>query len=85
MIPAIRSIKTVVLVAAALLLVEAVPVHAYVDPGSGSMLLQLVTGGVAGLLILVRLYWQRLKNLIRGRAADEPVATSRAEAAKDRS
>lgn len=32
---------------------------AYIDPGSGSMLLQLILGGVAGLFVIIRLYWHR--------------------------
>jgi len=35
------------------------PAHAYLDPGSGSMILQLLLGGVAGLLIIAKLYWRR--------------------------
>jgi len=37
--------------------------HAYVDPGSGSMLLQLLLGGVAGAAVLVKYYWQRIRAL----------------------
>lgn len=37
--------------------------HAYLDPGSGSMLLQLVLGGLAGLAVIAKLYWQRLRGL----------------------
>jgi hypothetical protein len=33
---------------------------AYIDPGSGSMLLQLLLGGVAGLAVAVKLFWRRL-------------------------
>ena len=33
---------------------------AYLDPGSGSMLLQLVLGGLAGLAVIAKLYWHRL-------------------------
>jgi hypothetical protein len=33
---------------------------AYLGPGSGSMLLQLLLGGVAGLVVVVKLYWRRL-------------------------
>jgi hypothetical protein len=33
---------------------------AYLDPGSGSMLLQLLLGGVAGLAVVVKLFWHRL-------------------------
>ncbi|HJR75716.1 MAG TPA: hypothetical protein VJ805_02050 [Nitrospiraceae bacterium] len=34
---------------------------AYIDPGSGSILLQLILGGVAGVLVVVKMYWQKLK------------------------
>jgi hypothetical protein len=33
---------------------------AYLDPGSGSMLLQLILGGVAGLVVVFKLYWGQL-------------------------
>ena len=36
------------------------PAQAYLDPGSGSMLLQILLGGTAGLAVLLKLYWQRL-------------------------
>lgn len=36
------------------------PAHAYLDPGTGSMLLQLLLGGVAGLLVVGKLYWHRI-------------------------
>lgn len=39
------------------------PAHAYLDPGTGSMILQLLLGGVAGALVICKLYWDRLKGL----------------------
>jgi len=33
---------------------------AYLDPGSGSMFLQLLLGGVAGVVMLLKFYWHRL-------------------------
>jgi hypothetical protein len=36
------------------------PAYAYLDPGSGSMMVQLLLGGVAGGVVLVRMYWGRL-------------------------
>jgi hypothetical protein len=33
---------------------------AYLDPASGTMFLQLVLGGVAGLVLIVKLYWHKL-------------------------
>lgn len=32
------------------------PAYAYLDPGTGSMILQLLLGGVAGVLIIGKLY-----------------------------
>ena len=43
-----------------MLFVSTPPAFAYIDPGSGGMMMQLLLGGVAGLTVLVRLYWQRL-------------------------
>jgi hypothetical protein len=43
-----------------LLLVWVPPAFAYVDPGTGGMIVQLLLGGVAGLVVLGRLYWSRL-------------------------
>lgn len=43
----------------------AAPAYAYVDPGAGGMLTQLLTGGAAGLLVLFRLYWSRLRDTVR--------------------
>jgi len=46
---------------------------AYLDPGSGSMLLQLIVGGAAGAAVFVRLFWRRLLALLpsRRREPDE--------------
>jgi Na+/proline symporter len=47
---------------AVVVLLIAAPAYAYIDPGSGGMLVQLLTGGAAGALILARLYWRRFKD-----------------------
>lgn len=39
--------------------------HAYIDPGSGSVLLQLILGGIAGIGVVVKLYWDRAKTKYR--------------------
>jgi hypothetical protein len=38
--------------------------HAYIDPGSGSMFLQLAIAAIAGGLFTLKIYWQRLKNFL---------------------
>jgi hypothetical protein len=37
------------------------PAQAYIDPGTGGMILQLLLGGVAGALVVIKLYWLRIK------------------------
>ena len=41
-----------------------VPVGAYLDPGSGSMLLQVLLGGFAAVGVVARLYWHQLKGRV---------------------
>lgn len=50
------------------------PVHAYLDPGTGSFVLQMVLGGVAGAALLVRVYWQRFLELFGSRTAGDLTA-----------
>ena len=42
-------------------------VTAYIDPGTGSLLLQAILGGVAAAAVAVKLYWRRLRSLLRFR------------------
>ncbi len=69
-LPIVRRCRTVAVLAAAL---AAAPTEAfaYIDPGTGGMLVQLLLGGVAGALVIVKLYWHRIRKaaewLFRGR------------------
>ena len=47
---------------------------AYIDPGSGSMLLQMLLGGVAGVAVAVRMYWHRLRAFFGSRSNNTPDA-----------
>lgn len=53
------TIRRILLFAA--LLVCAGPAFAYLDPGTGSMLLQLILGGFAAVGVVLKLYWHRLR------------------------
>ena len=55
-----RRLCLVLAVAVALVPSDAL---AYIDPGTGAMLLQLLLGGIAGALVVVKLYWSRLREV----------------------
>ena len=40
-------------------------VFAYLDPGTGSMLVQLLVGGVAAVGVALKLYWHRVLRVLR--------------------
>ena len=41
------------------------PAGAYLDPGTGSMLLQALLGGVAAVGVIARLYWHRMTAVLQ--------------------
>lgn len=60
-----RNVRTFVLL---MLVLLAAPLYAYIDPGAGSLLLQLIIGGVAGAFITLKLFWGRLRNRSKGKS-----------------
>lgn len=72
-----RALKYFVpsLVSLALWTASTTPARAYLDPGTGSMILQVILGGVAGALVVLKLYWNRIKAFFGGKAKDRPHAT----------
>lgn len=44
---------------------------AYLDPGSGSMILQILAGGAAAVAVTAKLYWNRLLKFLRIKKDDE--------------
>jgi hypothetical protein len=38
--------------------------HAYIDPGQGSYLFQMVVAGFLGVLFTIRVYWSKIKSYI---------------------
>ena len=49
------------------------PAYAYLDPGTGSMLISAVLGVAAALALAVKMFWYRLVGFFRGKrpAADK--------------
>lgn len=63
--------KTPVLLIAYLVWVSESPLDAYLDPGSGSMLVQLLLGGVAGAAVIMKLGWERFRDMFRSSGSKE--------------
>jgi len=51
------------------------PVYAYVDPGSGSYILQVIIAGIAAASLSLRLFWTRIKALFSRESVDEDTAS----------
>jgi len=66
-----KSKAAMFLLASAAAIGLATPAHAYLDPGTGSFLLQLLLGGAAGALVIAKLYWQRMRAFFLGPSADK--------------
>ena len=64
------------LVIAAVSTAIALPAHAYLDPASGSMLLQMIVGGIAGVALAVKLFWHRILGFfgVKPKSTDEDAA-----------
>jgi hypothetical protein len=43
----------------------------YIDPGSGSMIIQLLLGGAAAVAVGAKFYWKRLLSFLRIRKTSE--------------
>jgi hypothetical protein len=48
-------------------------VLAYLDPGTGSMVLQIIVGGVAAIGVAGRYYWQRMTRKASKQGKDEQI------------
>jgi len=41
--------------------------QAYLDPGSGSLIVQIIIGGILAGLVAIRLYWSRIVGFVTGK------------------
>ena len=69
-----RFATRVALLLAALAALSETSVHAYIDPATGSYVLQMLIAGLVGAAFAVKLFWHRLVSAISGlfRRAPKP-------------
>ena len=65
-----RNLTPAALVLLALILMTR-PAHAYLDPASGSMILQVIVAAVAAVAITLKAFWHKIRGLFGGRPAEE--------------
>ena len=56
------------------------PSHAYLDPGTGSIILQSILAGIAVAMGVLRLYWHRFKSFIGSITGNSSDASGEGEA-----
>ncbi len=61
--------------AAALLPASYGTAFAYLDPGTGSIILQSLIAGIIGSMAFARMYWARLKEIVRRTFGDRDTDT----------
>ncbi|MCY1437187.1 hypothetical protein D9M71_533390 [compost metagenome] len=49
---------------------------AYLDPGTGSIIIQGIIGAIAASIVVIRAYWERLRKVLRIRSKKESTETS---------
>ena len=59
------------------------PAYAYLDPGTGSMLVQGLIGGIAVVMSFLSIYWQKVKAFFGKKEADTDTDTDTDTADKD--
>ena len=60
-----RASRVMIVLAASLSIAS--PAYAYLDPGTGSMLLSAVFGVAAAVALAVKVFWYRIVGLFRGK------------------
>jgi hypothetical protein len=67
-----RTLSAALFVSLFLLLSDANPVYAYLDPGTGSVVIQALLASVVGGLAFVKLFWHRVKTFSFRRTTGSP-------------
>lgn len=64
--------KTIGALLLGIILVEPDFAMAYIDPSAGGLLVQILLGGIAGIGVLIKLYWGKLTKFFRKEKDDQP-------------
>jgi hypothetical protein len=75
-----RRVAGALLIGFAITVAYPTDAHAYLDPGTGSMIIQGVIAATAGSIYLLKVYWRKVKGLFaRGSAEEAELAVTPAK------
>ena len=57
----LNSIVLIVLMLISIVLLSHKNAYAYIDPGAGSMIVQVVIGVIAGSAMAIKIFWKKIK------------------------
>ena len=64
----------------AILSCTAMPAYAYLDPGTGSLIIQSIIGAIAAIGVTMKLYWHKIKLMFGGgRKKDSDAIANKSE------
>lgn len=66
-----RSTLPAALILAMALMLIAAPAFAYIDPGTGSFLIQGIIAAVIGASVAFKLFWHKIKAVFTGKPIEE--------------
>jgi len=66
-----KNFAVIRVVAGLILVFSAFPAQAYLDPGTGSLIIQSVIGALAAIGVTLKLYWHKIKLKFSGRKPSE--------------
>lgn len=61
----LRKFLSVLVLVTVFYLASPSPTYAYLDPGTGSFIFQLIIAGLAGAAFAVKMYWSKIKAFFR--------------------
>jgi len=53
-----------------IIIITARPAYAYIDPGTGSLIIQSILAAIAGSIIAVKFYWYKIVAFLKSKRSD---------------
>lgn len=67
----------------AMVLIAPRQAYAYLDPGTGSLLIQMLIGGVIAGLYTIKMYWYQLKSFLKRKLGNEDIEVNAESSSND--